>query len=89
MVLLWPSARTVGRLLEEILLGHPHDAGGRPNLLDDVSPWKVRGHDEDEHPASGTGSQFFEAAALEKKAKMHKNLSQTYGQPGGKPWQAA
>ncbi len=32
---------------------------------------------------SGTGSQFFEAAALEKKAKMHKNLSQTYGQPGG------
>ena len=30
-----------------------------------------------------------EAAALEKKAEMHKNLSQTYGQPGGKPWQAA
>jgi hypothetical protein len=30
-----------------------------------------------------------EAAALEKTAEMHKNMAQTYGQPGGKPWQAA
>ncbi len=30
-----------------------------------------------------------EAASLEKLAAMHKNLGDTYGQPGGKPWQAA
>lgn len=30
-----------------------------------------------------------EAAELEKKAKSHKNLAQTYAQPGGKPWQSA
>jgi hypothetical protein len=30
-----------------------------------------------------------EAAAFEKKAEMHKNLAQTYGAPGGKPWQAS
>lgn len=30
-----------------------------------------------------------EATELEKKAEMHKNLAQTYGQPGGKPWQGA
>ena len=29
-----------------------------------------------------------EALSIEKMAEMHKNLSQTYGQPGGKPWQA-
>ncbi len=30
-----------------------------------------------------------EAASLEKLAARHKDLGQTYGQPGGKPWQAA
>ena len=30
-----------------------------------------------------------EAVSLEKMAAMHKNLGQTYGQPGGKPWQSA
>ena len=30
-----------------------------------------------------------EAASLDKMAEMHKNLADTYGQPGGKPWQAA
>src|SRR6266702_6628389 len=30
-----------------------------------------------------------EATSLEKMAAMHKNLGETYGQPGGKPWQAA
>lgn len=30
-----------------------------------------------------------EAASLEKMAEMHKNLGDTYAQPGGKPWQAA
>jgi hypothetical protein len=30
-----------------------------------------------------------EATSLEKLAAMHKNLGETYGQPGGKPWQAA
>ncbi len=29
-----------------------------------------------------------EAASLEKLAARHKDLGQTYGQPGGKPWQA-
>lgn len=29
-----------------------------------------------------------EAASLEKLAERHKDLGQTYGQPGGKPWQA-
>ena len=29
-----------------------------------------------------------EAKALEKMAARHKDLGQTYGQPGGKPWQA-
>jgi hypothetical protein len=30
-----------------------------------------------------------EAKALEKMAARHKDLGQTYGQPGGKPWQPA
>ena len=30
-----------------------------------------------------------EAKSLEKMAARHKDLGQTYGQPGGKPWQAA
>jgi hypothetical protein len=30
-----------------------------------------------------------EAASLDKLAAMHKNLGETYGQPGGKPWQPA
>ena len=30
-----------------------------------------------------------EALGLEKKAAMHKNLAETYGAPGGKPFQAA
>lgn len=30
-----------------------------------------------------------EAASLEKMAAMHKNLGETYGQAGGKPWQSA
>jgi hypothetical protein len=30
-----------------------------------------------------------EALGFEKKAEMHKNLAQTYGAPGGKPWQAS
>jgi hypothetical protein len=30
-----------------------------------------------------------EAASLDKLAAMHKNLGDTYGQPGGKPWQPA
>jgi hypothetical protein len=30
-----------------------------------------------------------EAATFEKKAEMHKSLAETYGAPGGKPWQAA
>ncbi len=30
-----------------------------------------------------------EAASLDKLAAMHKNLGETYGQPGGKPWQAS
>ena len=29
-----------------------------------------------------------EAKSLEKMAARHKDLGQTYGQPGGKPWQA-
>jgi hypothetical protein len=29
-----------------------------------------------------------EALSIEKMAEMHKNLAETYGQPGGKPWQA-
>jgi hypothetical protein len=29
-----------------------------------------------------------EALSIEKMAEMHKNLAQTYGQRGGKPWQA-
>jgi hypothetical protein len=29
-----------------------------------------------------------EALSIEKMAEMHKNLAQTYAQPGGKPWQA-
>jgi hypothetical protein len=29
-----------------------------------------------------------EALGFEKKAAMHKNLAETYGAPGGKPWQA-
>src|SRR5690242_12114996 len=28
-----------------------------------------------------------EAKSLERLAAMHKSLGQTYGQPGGKPWQ--
>jgi hypothetical protein len=30
-----------------------------------------------------------EAASLEKLAARHKDLGETYGQPGGKPWQPA
>jgi hypothetical protein len=30
-----------------------------------------------------------EALSFEKKAAMHKNLTETYGAPGGKPFQAA
>jgi hypothetical protein len=30
-----------------------------------------------------------EALGFEKKAAMHKNLAETYGAPGGKPWQAS
>ncbi len=30
-----------------------------------------------------------EALGFEKMAGMHKNLGETYGQPGGKPWQAS
>lgn len=30
-----------------------------------------------------------EALGFEKTAGMHKNLAETYGAPGGKPWQAA
>ncbi len=30
-----------------------------------------------------------EAASLDKMAARHKDLGQTYGQPGGKPWQGA
>ena len=30
-----------------------------------------------------------EALGFEKKAGMHKNLAETYGAPGGKPWQAS
>jgi hypothetical protein len=30
-----------------------------------------------------------QAVSMEKMAAMHKNLGETYGQPGGKPWQAA
>lgn len=30
-----------------------------------------------------------EAVGFEKKAAMHKNLAETYGAPGGKPWQAS
>jgi len=30
-----------------------------------------------------------QARSLEKMAEMHKNLSETYAQPGGKSWQAA
>lgn len=30
-----------------------------------------------------------QAMKLEKMAEMHKNLGETYKQPGGKPWQAA
>ncbi len=30
-----------------------------------------------------------EAMGFEKKAAMHKNLAETYGVPGGKPWQAS
>lgn len=54
-----------------------------------LDPAKVAAaHTPAEHEAIAKAYEA-EAVQIEKMSSMHKNLSETYAQPGGKPWQGA